>query len=114
MVVPLNENVKCRTVVQRNGLCHYIIDLSSNPTGVELSTGGIYENAENVLIAGRIAVFTDFSRNAIQNYNEILKAMKECFIKKNNVYVSQEAMLLLNRGWRLTYNYNASCENDLK
>ena len=34
--------------------------------------------------------------------------------KKNNVYVSQEAMLLLNRGWRLTYNYNASCENDLK
>lgn len=24
MVVPLNENVKCRTVVQRNGLCHYI------------------------------------------------------------------------------------------
>ena len=55
---------------------------SSNPTGVELSTGGIYENAENVLIAGRIAVFTDFSRNAIQNYNEILKAMKECFIKK--------------------------------
>jgi len=114
MVVPLNENVKCRTVVQRNGLCHYIIDLSSNPTGVELSTGGIYENAENVLIAGRIAVFTDFSRNAIQNYNEILKAMKECFIKKNNVYVSQEAMLLLNRGWRLTYNYNASCKNDLK
>ena len=112
MVVPLNENVKCRTVVQRNGLCHYIIDLSSNPTGIELSTGGIYENAENVLIAGRIAVFTDFSRNAIQNYNEILKAMKECFIKKN-VYVSQEAMLLLNRGWRLTYNYNASCENDL-
>lgn len=82
MVVPLNENVKCRTVVQRNGLYHYIIDLSSNPTGVELSTGGIYENAENVLIAGRIAVFTDFSRNAIQNYNEILKAMKECFIKK--------------------------------
>ena len=58
MVVPLNENVKCRTVVQRNGLCHYIIDLSSNPTGVELSTGGIYDHAENVLIAGRIAVFT--------------------------------------------------------
>ncbi len=31
--------------------------------------------------------------------------MNECSIKKNNVFVSSEALSLLNDGWRLTYNY---------
>ena len=42
MVVPLNESVKCRTVVQRNGLCHYIIDLSSMLVGT-LTEGKVYD-----------------------------------------------------------------------
>ena len=74
MVVPLNEDVKSRSIMQKDGSHHYIIDLSSNPTGIELSTGGIYEKAGNVLIAGRIAVFTNFSKISMQNYKEILKA----------------------------------------
>ena len=91
-----------------------IIDLASNPTGVELSTGGIYDNAENVLIAGRVAVFTDSSIEAMQIYKEILRAMNKCFTKKNNIFVSQEVLSLLEDGWRLTCNYNAPCENDFK
>lgn len=39
MVLPLNNEVKYRIVKQRNGSFHYIVDLASNPTGVELSTG---------------------------------------------------------------------------
>lgn len=115
MVLPLNDEVKYRIVKQRrDGSYHYIIDLSSNPTGVELSTGGIYDYAEQVLIAGRLAVFTDCSIESMQIYNEILKAMKDCFIKRNNIFVSQETLCLLKNGWRLTYSYNAPCENDFK
>ena len=113
MVLPLNNGVKYRIVKQRNGSFHYIVDLASNPTGVELSTGGIYDNAENVLIAGRVAVFTDSSIEAMQIYKEILRAMNKCFTKKNNIFVSQEVLSLLEDGWRLTCNYNAPCENDL-
>ena len=114
MVLPLNNEVKYRIVKQRNGSFHYIIDLASNPTGVELSTGGIYDNAEHVLIAGRAAVFTDSSIEAMQIYKEILRAMNKCFTRKNNIFVSQEVLSLLEDGWRLTCNYNAPCENDFK
>lgn len=114
MVQPLNGDVKCRAVKQRDGSVHYITDLASNPLGVELSTGGIYEKAENVLIAGRVAVFTDRSKEAMQIYKEILKAMKGYFAKKHNVFVSPEALSLLENGWRLTCSYGAPLENDLK
>lgn len=114
MVIPLDEDVKSRTVMQRNGSYRYIIDLSTNSKGVELSTGGIYKKAEHVLIAGRVAAFTDLSKEAMQIYKEIVKAMNKCFTKKNNVFVSEEALLMLEKGWRLTCNYNASCNNDLR
>ena len=108
------HEVNCRIVKQRDGSYDYIIDLSSNPNGVELSTGGVYEKAEKVLIAGRVAVFTDSSREAMQIYKEILKAMNECFTKRNYVFVSEDALDLLQKGWRLTYSYNAPCEYDFK
>ena len=107
MVQPLNSKVNNRIVKQKDGSFHYIIELSSNPNGVELSTGGIYQKAEKVLIAGRIAYFADSSEESKAIYKEIMKAMNECSIKKKNVFVSPEALSLLNDGWRLTYNYNA-------
>lgn len=113
MVLPLNNEVKYRIVKQRNGSFHYIVDLASNPKGVELSTGGIYKKAEHVLIAGRVTVFTDSSIEAMQIYKEILRAMNKCFTRENNIFVSQEVLSLLEDGWRLTCNYNAPCENDL-
>lgn len=114
MVQPLNSKVNSRILKQKDGSFHYIIELSSNPKGVELSTGGIYEKAEKVLIAGRIAYFADSSEESKAIYKEIMKAMNECSIKKNNVFVSSEALSLLNDGWRLTYNYNAPCDKDFK
>ncbi len=114
MVQPLNSKVNSRIVKQKDGSFHYIIELSSNPKGVELSTGGIYEKAEKVLIAGRIAYFAGSSEESKAIYKEIMKAMNECSIKKNNVFVSSEALSLLNDGWRLTYNYNAPCDKDFK
>ena len=107
MVQPLNSKVNNRIVKQKDGSFHYIIELSSNPDGVELTPGGIYQKAEKVLIAGRIAYFADSSEESKAIYKEIMKAMNECSIKKKNVFVSPEALSLLNDGWRLTYNYNA-------
>lgn len=114
MVQPLNSKVNNRIVKQKDGSFHYIIELSSNPDGVELSTGGIYQKAEKVLIAGRIAYFADSSEESKAIYKEIMKAMNECSIKKKNVFVSPEALSLLNDGWRLAYNYNAPCDKDFK
>ena len=51
MVLPLNNEVKYRIVKQRNGSFHYIVDLASNPTGVELSTGGISTKSEIPMMA---------------------------------------------------------------
>ena len=45
---------------------------------------------------------------------EILRAMNKCFTRKNNIFVSQEVLSLLEDGWRLTCNYNAPWENDFK
>ena len=114
MVQPLNSKVNNRIVKQKDGSFHYIIELSSNPDGVELSTGGIYQKAEKILIAGRIAYFADSSEESKAIYKEIMKAMNECSIKKKNVFVSPEALSLLNDGWRLAYNYNAPCDKDFK
>ena len=114
MVQPLNSKVNNRIVKQKDASFHYIIELSSNPDGVELSTGGIYQKAEKVLIAGRIAYFADSSEESKAIYKEIMKAMNECSIKKKNVFVSPEALSLLNDGWRLAYNYNAPCDKDFK
>ena len=114
MVQPLNSKVNNRIVKQKDASFHYIIELSSNPDGVELSTGGIYQKAEKVLIAGRIAYFADSSEESKAIYKEIMKAMNECSIKKKNVFVSPEALSLLNDGWRLTYNYNAPSDKDFK
>lgn len=114
MVQPLNSKVNNRIVKQKDASFHYIIELSSNPNGVELSTGGIYQKAEKVLIAGRIAYFADSSEESKAIYKEIMKAMNECSIKKKNVFVSPEALSLLNDGWRLAYNYNAPCDKDFK
>ena len=36
------------------------------------------------------------------------------FCYKNNIFLSQEVLSLLEDGWRLTCNYNAPCENDFK
>ena len=114
MVQPLNSKVNNRIVKQKDGSFHYIIELSSNPDGVELTPGGIYQKAEKVLIAGRIAYFADSSEESKAIYKEIMKAMNECSIKKKNVFVSPEALSLLNDGWRLAYNYNAPCDKDFK
>ena len=114
MVIPFNEEVIHRAVMQRDGSCRYIIDLASNSTGVELSTGGIYAHAEKVLIASRISAFADASNVSLAVYKEISKAMKKCFAKVKNVYVSPEALSLIKEGWRLSCNYNAPCDNDLK
>ena len=114
MVQPLNSKVNNRIVKQKDGSFHYIIELSSNPDGVELTPGGIYQKAEKVLIAGRIAYFADSSEESKAIYKEIMKAMNECSIKKKNVFVSPEALSLLNDGWRLTYNYNAPYDKDFK
>ena len=114
MVQPLNSKVNNRIVKQKDGSFHYIIELSSNPDGVELTPGGIYQKAEKVLIAGRIAYFADSSEESKAIYKEIMKAMNECSIKKKNVSVSPEALSLLNDGWRLAYNYNAPCDKDFK
>ena len=114
MVQPLNSKVNNRIVKQKDGSFHYIIELSSNPDGVELTPGGIYQKAEKVLIAGRIAYFAGSSEESKAIYKEIMKAMNECSIKKKNVFVSPEALSLLNDGWRLTYNYNAPSDKDFK
>ena len=106
LIIPQSDEVKTRTVKQHDGQVRYITDLMQNSTGMELSTGGICLKGNNVLIAGRIAVF-ESSEKAIQIYRKIQRAIRRSFTKINAVYVSSEALDLLKNGWKLAYGVNS-------
>ena len=106
LIIPKSDEVKTRTVKLHDGQVRYITDLMQNPTGVELSTGGVCLKKDNVLVAGRIAAF-ESSEKAVLLYKKIQRAVRRDFTKVNAVYVSSEAMDLLKNGWRLTYGVNS-------
>lgn len=113
MLLPSDIQANYRTVTQRDGSFRYVIDLSSNLSGVELSTGGVLRNVENVFIAGRLAVYPNSSERAIHNYKIILSLIKKLFIKRGRAFISGETLSLLREGWRLTCNVNSPREYDL-
>lgn len=111
MVIGKGSSVQNRKINLKDGHIKYVIDLANNPLGVELSTGGVYNKEDRILIAGRIAMF-ESSEQAMFIYKTILKEIRKSYSKINNAYVSQEALLLQRQGWRLTCNANSPKEVD--
>ena len=57
LIIPKSDEVKTRTVKLHDGQVRYITDLMQNPTGVELSTGGVCLKKDNVLIVRLPGIF---------------------------------------------------------
>jgi hypothetical protein len=113
MIVIKDSEIIVRNVPQRNGGTMYAIDPMLNPISIELSTGGIYLDKENVLIAGRTGAVSDNSF-ANEIYKVLSNRIKKEFKKNEAFYVGKNAEKKLNSGWRLVTNEKLSNLYDLK
>ena len=112
MVVQKNEKIIVRTVPQRKVGAKYAVDPMQNPESVELSTGGIFLEKENILVGGRIATASDDSFST-EIYKALSSKIRKHFKKIGTVYIGKEAEEKLQDGWRLVTNEKSPKEYDL-
>ncbi len=105
---PLNS----REVPQRTGDKKFAVDQMNNPKSIELKLGGIYQEKENVIVAGRVATISEDS-NSNELYKLFSTKIKKTFKKIGAFYVGQIAEEKLKEGWRLVTNEKSPKEYDL-
>jgi hypothetical protein len=112
LVMKKNTTLSIRDVVQRTGETKYAVDQLANQKSIELKLGGIYIEAENVIVAGRIASVSEdkVSNELFQLFSLKLKKM---FKKIGTFYVGEKAEEKLRIGWRLVTNEKSPKEYDL-
>jgi type II secretory pathway component HofQ len=105
---PLN----IREVPQRTGEMRIAVDQMNNPKSIELKIGGIYEEKENVIVAGRIATISEDS-DSLELFKLLSTKIKNEFKKIGAFYVGKSAEEKLKKGWRLVTNEKLPKEFDL-
>ena len=112
LILPINESLNVREVPQRIGGIKYAVDQKVNVDSIILNLGGIYDGAENVLIAGRVGTISEgsFAQNI---YSIITKRIRKDFKKKESFYLGKDAEDKLKSGWRLVADVKFSKDYDL-
>lgn len=112
MIINKDTELSIEEVFQKKGGIKYVISPKLNPNSIEFSTGGIYTQKDNYLIAGRVATVydNDFSNNL---YQATVKEIKKEFIKIESSFVGKEAYRKLKIGWHLVTNESSPKEYDL-
>ena len=101
-----------REVPQRTGEMKFAVDQMNNPRSIEIKLGGIYQEKENVIVAGRIATISeDVDSNEL--YKLFTTKIKKEFRKIGAFYVGKKAEKKLKMGWRLVTNEKLPKEYDL-
>lgn len=106
--IPLN----IREVPQRAGGVKFAVDQMMNPKSIELKLGGIYQEKENVIVAGRVGVISEDS-DSNELYKLFSTKIKKAFKKIGTFYVGKIAEEKLKEGWRLVTNEKSPKEYDL-
>jgi hypothetical protein len=83
-----------------------------NQKSVTLKLGGIYKDAENVIVAGRVATVSEDS-DSNELYKLFTTKLKKEFKKIGTFYVGRKAEEKLKMGWRLVTNEKSPKEYDL-
>lgn len=75
LVLPKSQEVQVMEVAQRSGGIRYAVDPMLNPNSVELKIGGVFSEAPNVLIAGRMAYGfeNEFSKSVYKAFGSQIK-----------------------------------------
>jgi hypothetical protein len=113
LVMKKETLLNIETVPQRAGGIKFAVDQLNNQNSVTLKLGGIYNDAENVIVAGRVATISDY-----EDSNELYKLfstkIKKEFKKIGTFYVGKKAEEKLKMGWRLVTNEKSPNEYDLR
>ncbi|MFH2045809.1 MAG: hypothetical protein ABIK92_11765 [Pseudomonadota bacterium] len=111
LVLPKRKNVKLQKVYLKKGGVQYAIDQGANPKSIIICIGGIFKN--QCLISSSIGTIgtLKISNDLFQKYSKLLT---KGFTKVKSYYVGQEAMQMLEAGYRLiTIGIDSPKEYDL-
>ena len=114
MIIHKDSVLNIREVPQTRGLLRvrFLIDPLKNPDSIELTTNGIYTKKENVIIAGRTAIVSEYPfANAV--YKSLSSKIKKKFKRIGGYYVGPKAEEKLKAGWRLVQIEGSPREYDL-
>jgi len=112
LIIKKGTQINIETVPQRKGGNRYIIGQKGNQKSVELKLGGIYQEANITLVAGRIATASPTSASS-ELYKIFSAKIKKKFKRIGPFYVGESAEARLKQGWRLVTNDKLSKEHDL-
>jgi hypothetical protein len=112
MLVPIGLDIHAREVPQRKGDRKFAVNMLGNDESVELSPGGIYTGAPDVLVLGRAATFVpnSFSTSV---FNYLFQNVKLQFRKVGWIYIGDDANEKLEHGWRLVRDSRLPESEDL-
>ena len=112
LVMKKSTLLNIEEVPQRVGGIKFAVDQLLNPKSVTLKVGGIYQEKENIIVAGRIATVSE-----VNDSNELYKLfstkIKKTFKRIGTFYVGKIAEEKLKEGWRLVTNEKSPKEYDL-
>jgi hypothetical protein len=103
--------VEVRRVPQHGGGVKYALDQLSNPTTIALRPGGSF--GEMCLISGQVGTASHHP-SSLELFHTFGKEVRHQFTKIKSFYVGQEAVELLDKGWRLTSNAKSPALYDLR
>lgn len=99
-------------IPQRAGGIKFAVSQLLNLKSVTVKTGGIYQEKDNVIVAGRIATVSE-DEYSNELYKLFTTKIKKEFRKIGTFYVGKKAEEKLKSGWRLVTNEKSPREYDL-
>lgn len=112
LVIKKKEQLIVRKIPQRTGEIKFSVDQMNNLKSIELKLGGIYQEKENVIVAGRIATISE-DEESKELYNLFSTKIRKEFKIIGAFYVGKKAKEKLMLGWRLVTNEKSPREYDL-
>jgi hypothetical protein len=104
LVVDRGERVVVRPVPQRRGGVKYAIDQQVNPKSVRIRPSGVFQ--PNCIIAGDVGTLSEDPKS-LGLFELFQKQIRSMFTAVRDNFLGEEALVLLDRGWRLTGNAKA-------
>lgn len=103
LVMKKGTILSIREVPQKNGGIKYAVDQSINSKSIEIRLGDMYRDAENVIVACRVATISN-DDDSNELYKLFSSKIKKDFKRIGAFYVGEKAEEILRSGWRLVTN----------
>lgn len=112
LIMKKSTSLIVEEIPQRSGGVKYDVNQRLNLKSIELKLGGIYQEKENIIVAGRVATISEDS-DSNELYKLFSTKIKKTFRRIGAFYVGKIAEEKLKEGWRLVTNEKSAREYDL-